>query len=50
MKAKVSTTWFPYVLIILITWPAFKGVAMPWRAGMVVRGMVELLSELGLRG
>ena len=36
VKAQVSTTCVPYVLMIFIVWPARRGVAMPWRAGMAV--------------
>jgi hypothetical protein len=36
LKAQVSTTCVPYVLMIFIVWPARRGVAMPWRAGMAV--------------
>ena len=36
VKAQVSTTCVPYVLIIFMVWPVRRGVAMPWRAGMGV--------------
>lgn len=36
VKAQVSTTCVPYVLMIFIVCPARRGVAMPWRAGMAV--------------
>jgi len=36
VKAHVSTTWLPCVLITFMVWPAERGTAIPWRAGMVV--------------
>jgi hypothetical protein len=35
------STWFPWVLIILIFWPALRTVAAPRRAGMVWIVMLE---------
>jgi hypothetical protein len=35
------STWFPWVLIILIFWPALRIVAAPRRAGMVWIVMLE---------
>lgn len=40
VKMKVSTIWVPWVLIMRIVWPALRGVAMPWAAGIVVRGIL----------
>jgi len=37
VKAQVSITCVPWVLMIFMVWPARRRVAMPWRAGMVVR-------------
>lgn len=45
VKAQVSITCVPYVLIIFIVWPARRGVAMPCRAGMVVSGEDICLAE-----
>jgi hypothetical protein len=36
VKAQVSTTCVPWVLTIFIVWPEWIGVAMPWRAGIVL--------------
>lgn len=41
VKAQVSTTCVPCVLMTLMVWPALRGTAMPWRAGMVVGAMFE---------
>jgi hypothetical protein len=37
VKAQVSITCVPWVFIIFIVLPVGRGMAMPWRAGMVVR-------------
>ncbi len=38
------------VLMILMVWPARRGVAMPWRAGMMVRVGVGVGMVVGLKG
>ncbi len=50
VKAQVSMTWVPWVLMILMVWPARRGVAMPWRAGMMVRVGVGVGMVVGLKG
>lgn len=42
MKAQVSTTWVPRVLITFMVEPLERGVAIPWRAGMVVSDMFPI--------
>ena len=49
VKAQVSITCVPYVLMILMVCPALRCVAMPCRAGMVVKGEVMAISY-GMRG
>lgn len=44
VKAHVSTTCVPCVLMTLMVWPALRGTAMPWRAGMVVGAIIEKMS------
>jgi hypothetical protein len=41
-KAQVSITCVPWVLMILMLEPRGRWVAVPWRAGMVWRGKVEV--------
>jgi hypothetical protein len=36
VKAQVSTTCVPYVLVTFTFLPAGRGTAMPWRAGIVI--------------
>ena len=40
VKAQVSITWVPCVLVIFRVRPVGRGMARPWRAGMRVGGMV----------
>lgn len=35
VKAQVSITCVPCVLMIFMVWPCERGMAIPWRAGMV---------------
>ena len=44
MKAQVSITCVPWVFIILSIWPVERGIARPWRAGMVVGAMFNISS------
>ena len=41
MTVFTHSTWFPWVLIILIFWPALRTVAAPRRAGIVWIVMLE---------
>lgn len=44
VKAQVSTTWVPCVLMILIDWEARRWTALPWRAGIVTCDMIKCSS------
>src|SRR6266436_4132633 len=45
LKAQVSTTWVPWVLMILIAWPLFTRTARPLRAGTVISSLVVVMAS-----